>query len=238
MRRWRIGVTASALAVALAGTGWTGDEAATTKTNPASAQGKKEEPLVSDAALVPKAETPSDDEGKRTAREGNKARRRGASLDGGAGELWMGGNRAKAAEELGVTDTQREKIRALREEMREKMAAAQAGIEEAGKKQVELLEAEPVDEQAVMAAVGEAGKAHTEYIKLRMKYVLLMRAVFTPEQRATMRENRKKQAAAANEQADGPRDKDGEAVVKDRGHTAAPAEKAGAPMDAAAPTAP
>ena len=125
---------------------------------------------------------------------------------GGAGEAAMHGRRAewmrgegpgplerivsnpKLAAEMGLTADQIAKMKMAWEDLRQQAKELRAGQETSGMDQAKLLSSEAVDEDAVMAAVERAGKAHTELAKLKVKQLLVLRNTLTPEQRAKVKE--------------------------------------------------
>ena len=88
----------------------------------------------------------------------------------------------KMAEKLGITQEQREKIDAAAKAGREQSAELQKKVGEAMKKQFELLEAEKIDEAAVMAAIDEVFELRKEIAKTQTRRVIAVRTILTPEQ--------------------------------------------------------
>ena len=88
----------------------------------------------------------------------------------------------KMAEKLGITQEQREKIDAAAKAGREKSAELQKKVGEAMKKQFALLEAEQIDEAAVMAAIDEVFELRKEIAKTQTRRVIAVRTILTPEQ--------------------------------------------------------
>ena len=88
----------------------------------------------------------------------------------------------KMAEKLGITQEQREKIEAATKAGREKAAELQKKVGEAMKKQFALLEAEHIDETAVMAAIDEVFELRKEIAKAQTRRVIAVRTILTPDQ--------------------------------------------------------
>lgn len=88
----------------------------------------------------------------------------------------------KMAEELGLTEEQISQIHDQLGDLREEGKLLREKMKESGKKQVELLTAEPFDEAALMSAIEETGKVQTEIAKLRVRPMIILRKVLTPEQ--------------------------------------------------------
>jgi Spy/CpxP family protein refolding chaperone len=88
----------------------------------------------------------------------------------------------RMAEEMGLEEEQITKIRATITDIRKREIQLRADQEIAGMDQVNLLTAETVDEEAVMAAVEKSGRIHTELAKLRIKPILELKKILTREQ--------------------------------------------------------
>lgn len=87
----------------------------------------------------------------------------------------------KVAEKIGLTDDQKAKLKEIqpkRGENKELNEKVQAGM----KKQMELLQAEAIDEAAVMAAIDEVFEARKEMAKAQTKRLIAVRSILTPEQ--------------------------------------------------------
>lgn len=85
------------------------------------------------------------------------------------------------AEKIGLTDDQKAKLKALqpkRGENKELNEKVQSGM----KKQMELLQAEKIDEAAVMAAIDEVFDARKEMAKAQTKRLIAVRSILTSEQ--------------------------------------------------------
>ena len=93
----------------------------------------------------------------------------------------------KVAEKIGLADEQKAKLKEIqpkRGENKEINAKVQAGM----KKQMELLQAETIDEAAVMAAIDEVFEARKAMAKEQTKRLIAIRAILTPEQIKAARE--------------------------------------------------
>jgi Spy/CpxP family protein refolding chaperone len=93
----------------------------------------------------------------------------------------------RVAEEIGLTDEQMQQIRDGEEALREEIQALTEQLQEAAVAQSELLLNDDVDEAALMQQVEETGRVRTEIAKLRMKQVLSLKQILTPEQRDKLR---------------------------------------------------
>ena len=94
----------------------------------------------------------------------------------------------KMAEKLAITPEQREKLDASLKGEKEQTAEMQKKLREAMKKQVSLLEAEKVDEAAVMAAIDEVFALRRDMAKAQTRRVIAVKSILTPEQIAKGRE--------------------------------------------------
>lgn len=93
----------------------------------------------------------------------------------------------KVAEAIGLTDEQKTKLEALKPERGEARQANEK-VRQGMKKQIELLNAETIDEAAVMAAIDEVFEARKEIAKAQTKRLIDMKSVLTPEQIKKARE--------------------------------------------------
>ncbi len=87
----------------------------------------------------------------------------------------------KVAEKLGLTEEQTARLKALAAD-RDANKALQSQIRKGMERQAELLNAEKIDEAAVMAALDEVWAAKKEIAKLQTKRVIAVREVLTPDQ--------------------------------------------------------
>jgi len=100
---------------------------------------------------------------------------------GGADPIVRMATNPKAAESLGLSDEQKEKLKELGkggEEGREK----QKKVRDAAQRQVELMQAEKVDEAAVMKAIDEVFDLRKAMAKEQAKRVIAVKSILTPEQ--------------------------------------------------------
>lgn len=87
----------------------------------------------------------------------------------------------KVAEKLGLTEEQTARLKALAAD-RDANKALQSQVRKGMERQAELLNAEKIDEAAVMAALDEVWAAKKEIAKLQTKRVIAVREVLTPDQ--------------------------------------------------------
>lgn len=120
----------------------------------------------------------------------------------------------KVAEAIGLTDEQKTKLEALKPE---RGAARQANekVRAGMQKQIQLLNAETIDEAAVMAAIDEVFEARKEIAKAQTKRLIDVKSVLTPEQikkaREMAREHAPKGPQGARGGRRGPRGPEGKA---------------------------
>lgn len=88
----------------------------------------------------------------------------------------------RMAEELGLSEEQRQAIDNRVAMMEEKHAELRGKMEKAALKQAQLIVSKELDEAALMAAVEETGRIHTEMAKMRIRHLLFMRTTLTAEQ--------------------------------------------------------
>lgn len=102
----------------------------------------------------------------------------------------------RMAEELGLSEEQRQAIDERLAALEEAHIELRAKMESAALKQARLMTAKELDEPALMAAVEETGHIHTEMAKLRIRHLLFMRQTLKPEQvekaRSIIRERMKR----------------------------------------------
>ena len=73
------------------------------------------------------------------------------------------------------------------------MRTLSSKMQEAAKNQAELMGQDSPNEEAVMKGVDEIAKIRAEIGRIRMKQMLAIQKILTPEQRAKMREKMKEQ---------------------------------------------
>lgn len=158
----------------------------TTEKSPAMNSGDHSNP---DTGATTKERRPMDrmnDGGMRT-REG---RMPGGEMDGPGGDGMLERILSNPAmiEELGLSEEKIVEIKDKLAEFKKKNEELRTQMQQAGKKQAELLTAKEVDEATLMAAVEETGKINTEIAKLRMQKLLLARQNISPEKMEKIRE--------------------------------------------------
>ena len=89
--------------------------------------------------------------------------------------------------ELNLSAEQREKIRAIREQLREERAAVNHRLREANRTLEETLDADNPDETAVEQRLREVAAAQAASMRLRVLSEVRIRRVLTPEQLAILR---------------------------------------------------
>jgi len=90
------------------------------------------------------------------------------------------------SEELGLTEEQRSQIHDELWDLRAKGEKLHDQMQETGRRQAELLVADPFDEAALMAAIEETGRIRTELAKLRVRPLIVLREVLTADQLQTI----------------------------------------------------
>lgn len=87
----------------------------------------------------------------------------------------------RVAEKIGLSDEQKAKLKELQPKRGENKALNEK-IAAGMKRQMELLNADQIDEAAVMAAIDEVFEAKKEIAKAQTKRLIAVKAVLTPEQ--------------------------------------------------------
>ncbi len=116
-------------------------------------------------------------------------------------------NRPQFAEKLGLSDEQKEKLKAVTDREKEGRESMKK-VREATMKQFELMKAEKVDEAAVMKAIDEVFELRKQMAKEQVRRVIEIKSILTPEQIAKAREEMRANFAARGERGgrpDGPR---------------------------------
>lgn len=101
----------------------------------------------------------------------------------------------KIAETLGLTDEQKEKLKAVTEGAR----GARDGmrkVREATMKQVELMKADKIDEEAVLKAIDEVFEIRKQMARDQVKRLIAVKSILTPEQVAKAREGMRSRGGA------------------------------------------
>ena len=113
-------------------------------------------------------------------------------------------SRPKIVEKLGLSDDQKEKLKAVTDRAKEGRESMKK-VREATMKQFELMKAEKVDEAAVMKAIDEVFELRKEIAKEQVRRVIEIKSILTPEQIAKAREEMRENFAARGGRPDGPR---------------------------------
>ncbi|MBL7114247.1 MAG: hypothetical protein ISS35_00655 [Kiritimatiellae bacterium] len=88
----------------------------------------------------------------------------------------------EVAKKLDLSEEQVNHLKAKSIELRKASIQLNAKRELAGLEQVELLSADTIDEEALMAAVEKTGRIQTEFAKLKIKQLIMIKQTLTPEQ--------------------------------------------------------
>lgn len=131
----------------------------------------------------------------------------------------------RVAESIGIEEEQIDQIRKFMTDVKKKEIELWAEKEIAGVDQVTLLMADKVDEEALMNAVEKSGKIQTELAKLRVRRVIELKKILSPEQlqkvKAALHERRHRQLGDREEGEErrwrGRGDREGEAGKRRRG---------------------
>lgn len=115
---------------------------------------------------------------------------RGGATRGTGDEMLLAAIAAneRFAERLGLAEDQVQRLRGAVESSRTEYAALRAQLEAAALQQARIMTAEPVDESALMAAVDTLFDVRAEMAKLKLRQLLMVKAVLTPEQLASARQ--------------------------------------------------
>ncbi len=131
--------------------------------------------------------------------------------------LKMLSNDSHMVQELGLTDAQVKEIKEAMAGSEQELKDLNDKLVQAGMRQVDLLKADTLDEEALMKAVQESGELRTQIAKLRIKQVIAAHKVLTPEQRAKLRETMKQRMEQVQQ-----RVKEGGAALRARQNGAGP----------------
>jgi Spy/CpxP family protein refolding chaperone len=88
----------------------------------------------------------------------------------------------RAREELGITEEQTSRLQEGLSGVRKQTAELRPQLEQAAMEQARMMTATDVDEAALLAQVEKTGKIRTDIAKLRVKTLLILKTVLTPEQ--------------------------------------------------------
>ena len=113
-------------------------------------------------------------------------------------------SRPKIVEKLGLSDDQKEKLKAVTDRAKEGRESMKK-VREATMKQFELMKAEKVDEAAVMKAIDEVFELRKQMAKEQVRRVIEIKLILTPEQIAKAREEMRANFAARGGRPDGQR---------------------------------
>ena len=111
-------------------------------------------------------------------------------------------SRPQVVEKLGLTDEQKEKLKAVTDRAKDGREGMRK-VREATMKQFDLMKADKVDEAAVMKAIDEVFELRKQMAKDQVRRVIEIKAILTPEQIAKAREEMKKDFEARGDR--GPR---------------------------------
>ncbi len=111
------------------------------------------------------------------------------------------------SEKLGLSEAQRTAIDEQMALLEQHQGELKKQIRKAALQQARLMTAEELDEAALMTAVEETGRLHTEQAKLRIRHLLFLRKTLTPEQtqgvRTIMRRRRSERGGERGERSRG-----------------------------------
>ncbi len=113
-------------------------------------------------------------------------------------------SRPKIVEKLGLSDDQKEKLKAVTDRAKEGRESMKK-VREATMKQFDLMKAEKVDEAAVMKAIDEVFELRKQMAKDQVRRVIEIKLILTPEQIAKAREEMRANFAARGGRPDGQR---------------------------------
>ena len=111
-------------------------------------------------------------------------------------------SRPQVVEKLGLTDEQKEKLKAVTDRAKDGREGMKK-VREAIMKQFDLMNADKVEEAAVMKAIDEVFELRKQMAKDQVRRVIEIKAILTPEQIAKAREEMKKGFEARGDR--GPR---------------------------------
>ncbi len=142
------------------------------------------------AALVAGIVIASPGDGNRNKRPGPNAQ--GINRAQNRGSIASIATNPRFADELGLSDEQKAKLAEIGKSERKTITESQEKIHEAMTKQTALLEANSIDEAAVMASIDEVFELRKAIAKIQTKKIIDVRAILTPEQAAKATEILKK----------------------------------------------
>jgi Spy/CpxP family protein refolding chaperone len=95
--------------------------------------------------------------------------------------------------ELGLSKEQLQQMKGIVTGSTNEMTVLHAKMQEVAKNQADLMSQDLPDEAAVLKGADEIAKIHAEIGRIRMKQMLAVQKILTPEQRQKMRETMKEQ---------------------------------------------
>lgn len=104
--------------------------------------------------------------------------------------------------DLGLTPEQIQQIKDAASGSTKEMEALRSKMQAAAKAQAELMGQDSPNEEAILKGTDEIGKIRTDMARIRVKQMLAMQKVLTPEQRTKMREKMKAQMEKRREMGD------------------------------------
>lgn len=116
--------------------------------------------------------------------------------------------RPRIVEKLGLSDEQKEKLKAVTDRVKDSRESTDSKVREATMKEINLMKAEKVDEAAVMKAIDEVFELRKQMAKEQARRVIEIKSILTPEQITKAREEMRAGFAARGERggrSDGPR---------------------------------
>lgn len=102
-------------------------------------------------------------------------------------EAQQGGPAADPVRDLNLSPEQRERIRAIREQMRDERAAINQKLRETNRALEEVLDSDNPDDAVVERRLREVAEAQAASMRMRVLTEIRVRRVLTPEQLATLR---------------------------------------------------
>lgn len=109
--------------------------------------------------------------------------------------------------ELGLSEEQVSRIQDSLEALRRKGDLLKKEMEASAMEQARLMSAETLDEAALMAAVERTGMVRTEIAKLRIRPLIMLRTVLTPEQVEKLTQQMQKHRGRPRESGTMPQDR-------------------------------
>lgn len=140
------------------------------------------------APPAPKADAPAG--GQEMMRERMRRMMMGGDSEGVL--LRMLSNDSRLVQELGLSDAQVKEIKDALSSGEQELKELRTKLDQASMRQVELLKADTLDEDALMKAVTETGELRTQIAKYTIKQVIAAHKILTPDQRAKLRETMQK----------------------------------------------